>query len=63
MPTSPSWRTRLHWKRTLLLSLKCVYLLMVTTLSRKSAAMAVKSSLSHKHRRSLPGWAIGAALT
>lgn len=52
MPTSPSWpRTNLNWKRAVLLSLKCVYFMLVVTLSQKSAEMAMKSSLHHKHLR------------
>ncbi|XP_017062494.1 uncharacterized protein LOC108102255 [Drosophila ficusphila] len=47
MPTSSSWpRTYLNWKPVLLLSLKCVYFMLVVKLSQKCLEMAVKSRMA-----------------
>ncbi|KAH8356430.1 hypothetical protein KR200_002193 [Drosophila serrata] len=64
MPTSLLWpHTRLNWKRALLFSLECVYLLMMVTLSRQTAGMAVNSSLAQQHRRSFLEGTAAAAYT
>ncbi|XP_037710958.1 uncharacterized protein LOC119547976 [Drosophila subpulchrella] len=54
MPTSSSWpRTYLNWKRVLLLSLKCVYFMLVVKFSQKCLAMSVKSRLVQGRRQSV----------
>ncbi|KAH8344267.1 hypothetical protein KR084_009051 [Drosophila pseudotakahashii] len=46
MPTSSSWpRTYLNWKRVLLLSLKCVYYMLVVKFSQKCMEMSVRRKL------------------
>ncbi|XP_039490006.1 uncharacterized protein LOC120450859 [Drosophila santomea] len=49
MPTSSSWtRTYLNWKRVLLLSLKCVYVMLVVRFSQRCLEMAFKSQLAQR---------------
>jgi len=64
MPTSSSWpRTYLNWKRVLLLSLKCVYFMLVVKFSQKCLAMSVKSRLVRRQSVQEGSQRIGVALT
>ncbi|XP_043652327.1 uncharacterized protein LOC122619440 [Drosophila teissieri] len=52
MPTSSSWtRTYLNWKRVLLLSLKCVYVMLVVKFSQRCLEMAFKSQLAQRQTK------------
>ncbi|XP_036673725.3 uncharacterized protein [Drosophila suzukii] len=64
MPTSSSWpRTYLNWKRVLLLSLKCVYFMLVVKFSQKCLAMSVKSRLVRRQSVQEGSQRRGVALT
>lgn len=53
MPTQSSWpRTYLNWKRVLILSLKCVYFMLVVKFSQKCLAKTVKNHLTQRKMKS-----------
>ncbi|XP_017076524.2 uncharacterized protein LOC108111517 [Drosophila eugracilis] len=54
MPTPSSWpRTYLNWKRVLLLSLNCIYFMLLVKFSQKTLEMAANSRLVERQRRNI----------